>query len=348
MKQFLAVLFFVLSFSTLGSAATLSTSHVTVEADGFSDRYLRRVAESAELSLARIADALGAQPDSSVTIVLADTPEKFRNLTEGTLPDWSAAVAVPGRRIIVSPLAGQKYAIDRIIAHEIVHVVIEEAVRGKYVPRWFLEGCAERWSGEWGVRGELYMSWMVVRGNLLSFADIQDVFSRGILDAGLAYDQSMLAVRRLVAEYGDKAIPRILAAMREGKEFQSAFREATGYSVGEFEEDYLSYLRDRYGVKMLLALLPGTWTLMMVLFLVVYVVKRRRAKRKLAEWAAAGDGRAAAAPEFPGEGDAVDDEDLIVEEDDGDVFDDESDEHRSNVLKFKPRPPKYGGEDGEG
>ena len=350
MKRSLLIFLSIISVTAHFSfAAPLTTPHFTVVADGFSDRYVRRVADTAERSLARIEDALNASPDSAITIELAATDTRFRELTAGTLPDWSAAVAVPGRRIIVSPLAGQKYAIDRIIAHEIVHVVIEDAVRGKYVPRWFHEGCAERWSGEWGLRGELYMSLMVVRGNLLSFQDIQDVFSRGSLEAGLAYDQAMLAVRRLVAGYGDRAIPRILEGMRGGKEFQGAFLDATGDSVGEFERDYLAFPHDRYGVRMLITLLPGTWTVIMLLFLIVYVVKRRRAKRKLTEWAAAGVGAvdvgaadvgaADVGIEAPGEV-----EDDSVGEDAEEFFDDDEDsgEPRSKMLKFKPRPPKYG------
>ena len=344
------VFFFLLSVSALPSfAATLSTTRFTVVADGLSDRYARRVAESAERSLARIADALGTSPDSAVTIVLADSPARFRELTRETLPDWSAAAALPGRRIIVSPLAGQRFEIDKILAHEIVHVVIDEAVRGKYVPRWFHEGCAELYSGEWGVRGELYMSWMVVRGNLLSFQDIQDVFSRGSLDAGLAYNQSMLAVRRLVAECGGRTIPRTLAAMREGKEFQSAFLDATGYSPEEFERDYLAFLHDRYGVRMLITLLPGTWTLIMALFLIVYAVKRRRAKRKLAEWTAAGAGTGDAGEISAKDSEGEDDEDEYLDDEAEEFFGDDEDSEppRSNVLKFKPRPPKYGGMDGE-
>jgi hypothetical protein len=343
MNRFLLILISILVVTAhISSAASLFTPHFTITADGFSDRYASRAADSAERSLARIADALGTTPDSTITIVLTDTAARFRALTEGTLPDWSAAAALPGRKIIVSPLAGQKIEMDKIIAHEIVHVVIEDAVRGKYVPRWFHEGCAERYSGEWGIRGELYMSWMVVRGNLLSFRDIQNVFSRGSLDAGLAYDQAMLAVRRFTAEYGDRAIPRVLAAMRGGKEFQGAFREATGYTPEEFEHDYLAFLHDRYGVRMLITLVPGTWTLMMVLFLVVYVVKRRRSRRKLAEWAAAGDGAAL-------EGKVEDSGDEFVEEESEAFSDDDTDslEPGSNVLKFKPRPRKYRGVDGE-
>jgi hypothetical protein len=244
----------------------------------------------------------------------------------------------------MTPLEGNKIDMEKILAHEIVHTVINDAVREKYVPRWFHEGCAELYSGQWGFRNELYMSWMVVRGNLLSFRDIQDVFSRGSLDAGLAYDQSMIAVRRLVAMHGDKTLPLLLSSMREGKEFQSAFLAATGYSPEEFEADYLSFLGSRYGVRMLVTLLPGTWTAMMVLFLAVYLIKRHRAKRKLAAWNAM---EATAGPPDHVFNDGVFDED----DDDASPYevepiDDygESFERPSNVIKFKPRPRRYGGD----
>ncbi len=321
----------------------IATPHFRVVNEGFSERYARRTADAAESSLAVISKALGTFPDSTITITLASTGDRFRQLTEGSLPDWSAAVAMSGRRIVMTPLEGNKIEMEKILAHEIVHVVINDAVRDKYVPRWFHEGCAELYSGQWGFRNELYMSWMVVRGNLLTFQDIQDVFSRGNLDAGLAYDQSMIAVRRLLAMYGEKTLPRLLSSMREGKEFRGAFRYATGYSPEEFERDYLSFLKDAYGVKMLVTLLPGTWTAMMVLFLAVYLVKRHRAKRKLAAWNAM--------EATAGMSDRVIDDGVFDEDDDDAPYDDEatdeygeSYERPSNVIKFKPRPHRYGGE----
>jgi hypothetical protein len=335
---------FLLLSTAASHASTISTAHFTVSADGFSENYARRVADSAEKSLVRIKEGLGHTPDGTVSIMLADTDARFRELTRETLPDWSAAVALPGRRIIVSPLAGQKIDIDRIIAHEIVHVVIDEAAGEKFVPRWFHEGCAQTWSGEWGIRNELYVSWMVMQKRELTFSDIQDVFSRGDLDAGLAYDQSMLAVHQLVSVSGDKVVSRIIGGLSGGSEFQEAFLNATGFSVDEFERNFLIFLHDSYGIRLFIALIPGTWTLMMVLFLVVYIVKRRRMKRKLAEWAAAG-----AAPKTTV---APDDESIPEEiegdEEDGDEMfsdEDEPEEKRGTILKFRPRPDKYGGDD---
>jgi len=348
-KAAVRTLFLYLSFVSTAVPAPVSeiaTPHFRIVNEGFSDRYARRTADAAESSLATISRALGTIPDSAITITLAASGDRFRELTEGSLPDWSAAAAMKGGRIVLTPLEGNKIEMEKILAHEIVHVVINDAVRDKYVPRWFHEGCAELYSGQWGFRNELYMSWMVVRGNLLSFQDIQDVFSRGSLDAGLAYDQAMIAVRRLVAMYGEKTLPRLLSSMREEKEFRGAFRYATGYSPEEFERDYLSFLKDTYGVKMLVTLLPGTWTAMMALFLAVYLVKRRRAKRKLEAWNALENATGPRiAPDEAEYDDGSDEDDDIILDDEGESHDeyDGQYEQSSNVIRFKPRPRRFGG-----
>jgi hypothetical protein len=326
---------FLVLYSPSALAVSLTTPHFTIEYSGISEKYARLVADSAEHSLPRISRALGRDIPAQITIVLTDTPERFRELTAGTLPDWSAAVAVPGRRIIFSPLAGQKIEMEKILAHELVHVVIDEAAGEEYVPRWFHEGCAELFSGGWGLRNELYMAWRVTRGRMMNFDNIQDVFSSGSLDAGLAYDQSMLAVRFLVNEYGRTALSRILTSLNQGNDFPEAFLNATGLLPTGFEDEYFRFLRGRYGPLSLMTLVPSTWTIIMALFLLVYLVKRRRTKRKLAEWARE-ESTGGSLP-FT----SVEDEDDLVE------FEEYPDEEPDNILKFKPRPERYGGEDEE-
>ncbi len=336
MTRILCFFLLLLNLATVPARSlSLSTPRFRVEYDGVKERYARLVADSAERSLGSVSAALGAAPDSTVTIILAATDARFRELTQGTLPDWSAAVAIPGRRIILSPLAGQNIAVEKVLAHEIVHVVIEDNSREIFVPRWFHEGCAELFSGEWGIRNEFYMTWKVTRGELMSFADIQDVFSRGNLDAGLAYDQAMLAVRHLVSSTGPKTLPRILAGMREGKTFPRAFMNATGYTPEEYQRDYILWMEDTYGPRTLLTLLPGTWTIMMVLFLVVYLIKRGRSRRKLREWESQEPSVGVdSEPDDAGDGESPDAYDEEEENED-------SAARRDNVLPFKPRPEKY-------
>lgn len=342
---FLFSLIFCLHHPSACIPETITTAHFTVTYDGLSERYARNVADAAERNLARITQVLGHTPGGKVAITLTANQSQFNALTEGRLPDWSAAVALTGRRIVVSPLAGHKIEIERILAHELVHVIIEESAGDGFVPRWFHEGCAQIYSGEWGVRNEMYMVWKVSRGNMLTFEDIQNVFTAESLDAGLAYDQSMIAVQRLISIFGPRVLPAILDGMSRGREFPQALRDATGFWPSEFEKEYLKYLRENYGPKTLLTLVPGTWVLIGVLFLVVYVVKRFRARKKLREWEAQ-EPRGEPSMGFNEEDDRDEAAGIRHVEPFPDEFDEENDGdepegRRDNVIPFKPRPKKY-------
>jgi hypothetical protein len=333
MKRLFLIFFLILVLHSpsVCLTETINTPHFTIAYDGLSENYARKVADASERNLARINQALGHAPGGKVAITLTATQTQFNSLTEGRLPDWSAAVALSGRRIVVSPLAGNKIEIERILAHELVHIIIDESAKDEFVPRWFHEGCAQIFSGEWGIRNEMYMVWKVSRGNLLTFEDIQNIFSAGSLDAGLAYDQSMIAVQRLISIFGPKGLPTILDGLSSGKEFPRALFDATGFWPSDFEKEYLKYLHENYGPKTLLTLVPGTWVIMGLLFLMVYVVKRYMSKRKLREWEAQEWSGASETPEFTTEEDLVDEFD---EEDD----DEEHEGGRDNVIPFKPRP----------
>ena len=251
---------------------------------GFKENYAERALQNADESYLRISKALGHTLIGPITIILTNSEEQFKQLTQGAIPEWGAAVAMPDNRIIVTPLPGLKYNLNRIIAHEIVHIVINDAAQEQFVPRWFHEGCAQNLSGEWGIRGRLYTVLKAYRGELLTFDDIQNMFSSERMDVTLSYDQSMLAIRHLTSKNGDYVLSLIISHMKQGNEFALAFYEATGLWPSEFEKDYQKYVRTTYGKKSLYTLIPGTWTLIFLIAVVVYFVKRRRNKRLMKQW----------------------------------------------------------------
>ena len=267
-----------------GAVETFRGDGIDVVSEGVKPRFAEDVLSDAEKSYRFVTEKLGHRPEDRVTIFLTSTDRRFQDLTGRILPEWGVAAAMPGGRIVVSPLEGQTHDLDRILAHEIVHAVMNDGARGRCVPRWFHEGCAQYLSGEWGVRNRLYMVVKVVRGELMTFEDIQNVFSAGYADAGLAYDQSMLAVRRLVGKYGEKVLPAILRGMGEGVDFAGAFHDATGLWPSEYERDYLVHVRKTYGKRSLYTAIPGTWTAILMLAVIVYLIKRRRNKRLMQQW----------------------------------------------------------------
>ena len=287
--NYFRVLFFLVLFSfeynfVCFAGESLKSQHFEVFYDGFRKSYAEQALMNSEKSYRIISETLGHNLQKPISINFTGSDKQFRELTRGTLPEWSDAVAMPDNRIIVTPLPGRKHNLNRILAHEIVHIVINDAAGEIFVPRWFHEGCAQNLSGEWGIRGRLYLVWKVTRGELLTFDDIQDVFSSRNADAALAYDQSMLAIRYFIDKNGRDVLPAVINDMKKGNDFALAFWKTSGLWPGEFEQDYLMYIRRTYGKKTLYYFIPSTWTLILLIAVIVYFVKKRRNKRLMQQW----------------------------------------------------------------
>ncbi len=280
---FIFIVFFT-AFPVFSQSKTITSTNFTVYFRELGETYAESVSRSAGQSFTVITRTLGYTPKNRITILLTTTDGEFRELTHGTVPDWSAAVAVPGDSIIISPLPGQKVSIDHILAHEIVHTVIADAAGSTFVPRWFHEGCAEIFSGQLGIQDQFYMVWKVVRSDLLTFDDIEHLFSARGADVSLAYDQSMLAVKQLIEVFGNSALYGIIDGLHRGDDFESAFRAATGSTTADFERSYLKAIGKTYGTRALWTIIPGTWSFIMLLAIVVYIVKKRRTRRLMKQW----------------------------------------------------------------
>jgi len=283
----LAVVFLflcVVSFHVAAAEERIETNHFVVEYDGIGRSYAEIVSAASERALSSISATLGHEPAAKIRIILTADRERFDRLTRHALPDWSAAVALSADTIVISPLEGQKIGVERIIAHEIAHCVINDAAGNTYVPRWFHEGCAESVSGDLGIRGTAYMIVKVIKHELMSFDDIEHVFSTGPQDASLAYDQSLLAINYLMKMNGHDVLAGILGRMKEGGDFETSFLNATGVTVMEFQKSYLAHIGSVYGWRAALVYIPGTWTIILVLAFVVYAVKKYRNRQKMKEW----------------------------------------------------------------
>ncbi len=278
------LLFFLEQIFICLAEESLKSQHFEIFYDGFRGDYAEQSLKNSERSYIIISETLGHEIQKPISIVFTRSNEQFQELTGGTLPEWSAAVTMPDNRIIVTPLPGRKYKLDQILAHEIVHIIINDAAGEIFVPRWFHEGCAQNLSGEWGIRGMLYMVWKVTKGELLTFGDIQNVFLSRNADAELAYDQSLLAIRYFINQNGRNALPAVISDINKGNDFALAFWNASGLWPSEFEQNYLMYIQRIYGKRSLYLFIPSTWTLILLIAVTVYFIKRRRNKRLMQQW----------------------------------------------------------------
>ena len=76
----------------------------------------------------------------------------------------------------------------------------------------------------------------------------------------------------------------IIAGIKSGIDFPRAFQNATGLWPSEFEKDYIRYITKAYGRRSLITLVPGTWALIMIVAVLVYIVKRHQSRKLLHRW----------------------------------------------------------------
>lgn len=232
---------------------------------------------------APLADA--ALPPDSIDVVLAPGEEAFRTLTGGRVPDWGLAVAFPDRRRIVlrSPRLTGSEDVDPgiVLRHELNHVYLALGAGGSAsTPRWFSEGFAALYAGEWRWVDPVRLAWGRVTGGLAPLSGLESGFPEAPAP-GLAYVQSMAAVRNLQRRGGDRGVGLLLERLREGATFDAALRQTYGLTLIEFYMAWDEEMGREFGWAVVLTDERGLWIGAAALVFLGWLVRRRALKREI-------------------------------------------------------------------
>ena len=184
---------------------------------------------------AEYTDLFSTIPAFSSSIRLMDETA-FYELTGA--PGWTNAMFFRGQIII--PLSNTKPVdvenLHRSVKHEFTHAVLS-ALSGGQIPGWIDEGIAQ-WS-------EGYEN-PALREALRTWLNSNEPVALSLLQGGFtklnsdmvpaAYAQSLLATKALIHAFGFSKIGAYLALLRTGTERSTAFREAFGLTLEQFEE----------------------------------------------------------------------------------------------------------------
>ena len=186
--------------------------------------------------MAEAAARTGATSCAPVTITLLPAIEGAAALEPPwDLPSWAVGAAVPGqRRVVVAVTAsGRRTDRERVLLHELAHIATRDA-GGPGVPRWLDEGLARVIAGEHGADDLYVLARGRVADNLLPLSALEQTFPTRADLAALAYAQAGRAVSLLEAA---DALPRLLAALREGRSLDDALFFTVGRRLWQLELD---------------------------------------------------------------------------------------------------------------
>lgn len=231
----------------------------------------------------------GLPPDISgaaVTVVLAPSEAVFDSLLGGRVPEWGAGVAVPSARTIVLPTyASQRTrSADPVqtLRHEWAHLALHGYLDTRDIPRWFDEGYAEWASGRWGWEDawRLRLAFALRRAPPLDSLAMD--WPEDAPSARLAYLLAATTVQYLVERSGERGLEALFRRWRTSGDFDAALRATYGGTAAQLEEDWRKFVKRRYGWPLVLSQSLLFWLGTGFLVFLLYWMRRRRDRHRLA------------------------------------------------------------------
>ena len=269
----------------------------TSQTDYFNLVYASRTAQVVA-PLAKVIDThlrgfgkrMGAMKEVTATpkikVIVAPNSEAFARsqLSPNAPVEWAAGIAYSAQHLIILSLEPEHYfKLHDIARHEISHIALYRAT-GIHMPRWFNEGLAILHAEEYLMERIQLADKAFLAGGLTPFSELVR-FPRKAGSIPLAYAQSARFVRYLEREHHlGPRLPALVREIREGQPFDTAFQNAMGISVAEAEAGWLAEMEENTSWFSFFVNPEWLWVLAAFVFLLAYIVKRRRTRQRLADW----------------------------------------------------------------
>jgi hypothetical protein len=223
------------------------------------------------------------RPRAAVLVAIAPDSRRFREWAGPVAPEWGAALAFPSsQRIIMQGRSAGSDAGDpvKVFRHELAHLALHEYL-GDLPPRWFDEGYAGYAAAEWDREEVLAASVALLASGVPTLDSLEAGFYAGARRAEQSYALAFRAVADLAALDQQRGLSLFFRYWRETGRFDPAVRQAYGITALAFEQVWQDRTRSRYGMLALVANLSVATAVFTVIFLPLYVGRRRRDRRRL-------------------------------------------------------------------
>lgn len=221
-----------------GGWRTVPGLHADVHAAEADLDVARRLADHGARAIPALAGRLGLPAGTHLDVYVAPDAEAFAAQQPAEPPAWADGTAWPRQGLVFlrAPRArdGTADALEAVLEHEVVHVLVGQAFLPRDVPRALGEGLAQYFAGqairranESGAQGvpRFGAAWELFRA-----------FPRDAARARIRYAQAADFVAWFAAEHGEAGLVRWVGALAAGAAPEDALREAVGIDQRGLEE----------------------------------------------------------------------------------------------------------------
>jgi hypothetical protein len=225
------------------------------------------------------------RPRQHVLIAIAPDVRRFRQWAGPEAPEWGVALAFPAtRRVILQGRSASSDAGDpqETLRHELAHLALHERL-GDRPPRWFDEGYASVAAREWRRDDVLAANVALALRGTPSLDQLEQSFEEGSSAAQSAYALSYRAVTELASLDPERGLTLLFQYWENGRNLDSAVRQAFGMTLSGFEQEFQQRTRRRYGALALFADLSLMFLVTSIFLLPFFASRRARDRRRLRE-----------------------------------------------------------------
>jgi hypothetical protein len=229
------------------------------------------------------------RPQQRVLLALAPDRRRFREWVGPGAPEWGAAITFPESQRIV--MQGRSAGSDagnprEVFRHEVAHLALNEFL-GDRPPRWFDEGYASYAAREWNREDALAANLTLALRGAPTFDELDAEFSAGTMTAQNAYALAYRALVELAALDTVRGLAPFFEAWKREGSMDRAMRSTYGLTLAGFEQRWRQRTRRRYGALSLVGNVAVAGVIVLLAVFPLYVARRQRDRRRLAELVAA-------------------------------------------------------------
>lgn len=235
----------------------LQNKDVTVHWHDRPEEFGKKVFEIATRSIEQQRDLYGADLQYPAQIVISNTDEEFMSWQFIPDPD-TGGLALPwyGMTIQVVDDSSEDW-LNEVLPHEISHLYFYQVTIRSDVwpPLWLDEGLAVYYEfGEHEFEDQLVRD-AASQDRLIPLLSLREGFGAEDHEVDLAYAESYYVAVYILEVHGKEKLAQLLQAYNRGKDHDEAFGFAFNRSLGQFEQDWESWVKAK-----LKAEIPATVT----------------------------------------------------------------------------------------
>jgi hypothetical protein len=264
---------------------TLGTYGITIDFRSSDKKVAVKVAEICNETIPALSSQLGLGSVRPFRVFLIPDMQEYQERMQIRLPSWGIAFAFMENQIMLVDVRKATNAwnsLEKVIPHELSHLLLAQRAGDVQFPLWFMEGLAQWQAGEWSII-ENWRLMEAVWGNRAQ--TLMQISQRLPADQTGARNAYRVAYAGFAHRFGEQTenLPAFLDEVVRQGNFGDAFNVFWGESEYEFAAGFAKHLDHKYRSRLLIFQTGPLFTLLAFLFLIGMLRIWIRNRRKLKE-----------------------------------------------------------------